>query len=126
MKNPISWFEVYVQDMARAKTFYEGVFQCELSPLPSPIPASGLEMFSFPSDMTSYGATGALAKMEGVASGGNSVMVYFSCEDCAEEQGRVVESGGKVLHEKFAIGEFGFIAVVMDSEGNTIGLHSEK
>lgn len=126
MKNSIGWFEIYVQDMERAKAFYQGVFKCKLDPIPSPIPSSGLEMWGFPSDMTAYGACGALAKMDGVASGGNSVMVYFICEDCVEEQGRVAESGGKVLHEKFPIGEHGFIAVVEDSEGNTIGLHSCK
>jgi predicted enzyme related to lactoylglutathione lyase len=72
------------------------------------------------------GAGGALVKMDGVASGGNSTIVYFSCADCAVEAARVVAHGGQVMREKFAIGEYGFIALVVDTEGNTIGLHSLK
>jgi hypothetical protein len=62
--------------------------------------------------------------MEGVVSGGNSTLVYFSCEDCAVEAARVAESGGRVEKEKFSIGEYGFIALAFDTEGNMIGLHS--
>jgi hypothetical protein len=40
------------------------------------------------------------------------------------EEGRVVPAGGKVLRPKFSIGDFGFISLVIDSEGNPIGLHS--
>jgi len=126
MKNPVVWFDIYVQDMQRAKAFYEGVFNCKLNHMENPIPESGMEMWGFPSDMTSYGASGALTKMNGVASGGNSTVVYLGCEDCATEQGRVAENGGKVLQEKFPIGEHGFIAIIADTEGNTVGLHSEK
>ena len=64
--------------------------------------------------------------MEGVSSGGNSTMVYFSCEDCAVEAGRVEAAGGRVEKEKFSIGEYGFIAIVFDTEGNMIGLHSQQ
>ena len=51
-------------------------------------------------------------------------MVYFSCDDCAMEAARAASSGGKVLYEKMSIGEHGFIAMVTDTEGNVIGLHS--
>jgi predicted enzyme related to lactoylglutathione lyase len=64
--------------------------------------------------------------MEGVDSGGNSTIIYFSCEDCAVERARVPVAGGQILREKWPIGEYGFIALVVDSEGNTIGLHSLK
>lgn len=124
MKNPVGWFEIYVDDIERAKAFYQGVFKCELTRIPMNM--EGMELWGFPSDMNSYGITGALCRMKGVAAGGNSTLVYFTCEDCAVEQGRVGDSGGKVLHEKFSIGEHGFISVAMDSEGNMIGLHSLK
>ncbi len=63
--NPVGWFEIYVSDMARAKRFYEGVFQVELAQLSNPgITATpGLEMWSFPGDMTAPGCGGAIAKM---------------------------------------------------------------
>jgi predicted enzyme related to lactoylglutathione lyase len=114
------WFEIYVQDLNRAKKFYESVFQITLEKLNNP----EVELLAFPMEMGKWGAGGALVKMEGVSSGGNSTIIYFSCEDCAVEQERVKIAGGKVLREKWSIGEYGFIALAIDSEGNTIGLHS--
>ena len=62
----------------------------------------------------------------GVESGGNSVMVYFSCADCAIEAGRVAQAGGTVKQAKMSIGEYGFIAHALDTEGNLFGLHSRE
>ena len=62
--------------------------------------------------------------MDGVPSGGNSTLVYFGCEDCAVEAARVASAGGTVHRDKFSIGQYGFIALVIDTEGNMIGLHS--
>ena len=120
--NPVGWFEIYVQDIERAKTFYEYVFQVKLERLNSP----GIDMWSFPMKMDRWGAGGALVKIEGVPSGGNSTLVYFNCEDCAVESGRVAASGGTVYRGKWSIGEYGFIALVIDTEGNMFGLHSLK
>lgn len=118
--NPVRWFEIYVQDMERARGFYEAVFQVELQRLNSPEP----EMWSFPMGREGYGASGALVKMDGVPSGGNSTLVYFGSEDCAVEAKRAAENGGTVVREKMSIGEYGFIALVVDTEGNMIGIHS--
>jgi predicted enzyme related to lactoylglutathione lyase len=120
--NPVIWFELYVQDLERAKKFYESVFQVTLDKIDSP----NLEMWSFPMEMNQVGAGGALVKMEGVASGGNSTIVYFSCADCAVEEGRVAKNGGRVEKSKMSIGEYGFISLVYDTEGNMIGLHSPQ
>lgn len=120
--NPVNWFEIYVQDIDRAKAFYESVFQVTLTKLDNP----DLEMWTFPMEEDGMGATGALVKMEGAPSGGNSTLVYFSCEDCAEESSRVADSGGRVQQEKMTIGEYGFIALAFDTEGNMFGLHSMK
>ena len=118
--NPVGWFEIYVQDMDRAKQFYQSVFQLELELLNSP----GLEMWSFPMAMDNTGASGALVKMDGFPSGGNSTLVYFTCTDCAVEAGRVTASGGRMQREKMSIGQYGFIALAFDTEGNMFGLHS--
>ena len=64
--------------------------------------------------------------MPGFPSGKNSVIVYFMCEDCAVEEAGVEKSGGKVEKKKFSIGEYGFVSLVYDTEGNMIGLHSMK
>jgi len=122
MINPIGWFEIYVNDLNRARAFYESVFNCTLTKMNSA--AEGMALLGFASDMKSYGASGALVQMEGFPAGNNSTIVYFACDDCAVEQARVAGAGGTVCQEKFSIGEFGFIALVNDTEGNMIGLHS--
>lgn len=123
-RNPIGWFEIYVQDLDRAKKFYEQVLGIELSKLESPMPE--LEMLAFPMNMEAGGASRALAKMDGCPSGGMGTLVYFTCDDCANESSRVATAGGKLCKPKFSIGQYGFIAMVMDTEGNMVGLHSMK
>ncbi|QQE87097.1 VOC family protein [Azotobacter chroococcum] len=118
--NPVGWFEIYVQDMDRAKAFYESVFDLQLTRLDSP----DIEIWAFPMQADRYGAPGALVRMPGFPSGANSVLVYFSCADCAMEAAKAANSGGKVEKEKFSIGEYGHIALVRDTEGTMIGLHS--
>ncbi len=120
--NPVVWFEIYVQDIARARAFYESVFQAKLERLPG----SELEMWSFPMKQDGAGAGGALVKMPGFSSGGNNTLVYFACDDCAAEESRVVSSGGRIERPKMSIGQYGFISLIIDTEGNMIGLHSLK
>lgn len=121
--NPVVWFEIYVQDMERARKFYEAVLGANLEKLPAPDSAD-LEMLAFPRDTDRPGASGALVRMPDFPSGGNSTLVYFNCADCGIEAGRVVPSGGRVQREKMSIGEYGFIALAVDTEGNMFGLHS--
>ena len=115
------WFEIYVEDMNRAKNFYESVFDIKLEKMPTDI-----EMYGFPGEMTNYGANGALVKMEGFSVGQNSVLIYFGCEDCSNEERLVLKSGGKVEKPKKSIGEYGYISIVYDTEGNMFGLVSQK
>ena len=126
--NAVGWFEIYVDNMAEAKEFYQQVFQVELIPLSNPgIDATpSLEMWGFPIDDKAPGASGAIAKMDGVSPGGTGTVVYFGCEDCSVEEARVAECGGHVMRSKFSIGEHGFISMCTDPAGNMIGLHSMK
>jgi uncharacterized protein len=120
--NPVNWFEIYVQDMGRAKGFYESVFQLNLEKLIT----SDLEIWAFPMMKDKFGASGALVKMNGFPSGGNSTLVYFHCADCSVEAARVVKFGGRIQREKMSIGQYGFIALAYDTEGNMFGLHSTQ
>ena len=120
--NPVGWFEIYVQDMDRARSFYEAVLETKLTQLPG----SDLNMLAFPSEQGGFGASGALMRMEGFSSGGNSTLVYFMCDDCAVAEGRVVPNGGKIQRPKMSIGQYGFISLAIDTEGNMIGPHSMK
>ena len=84
-----------------------------------------MEMWAFPSALDSYGSPGALVKMPGCPSGGGT-LVYVTCRDCAEEAARAAANGGRVLKPRMSIGQYGFIALVADPEGNVIGLHSRQ
>ena len=120
IKNPIGWFEIYVNDMARAKTFYEAVFELSLTELPAP----EISMFAFPMNNNDYGASGALVKMSGMNAGNNSVVIYFHCQDCAVEEARIIQFGGSIEKSKYSIGDYGYITLAYDTEGNMIGLHT--
>ncbi len=124
--NAVCWFEIYVDDMPRAKAFYESVLDVQLTRLDPPDATSDFpqpEMWAFPM-AERPGASGAICKMDGVTAGGNSTLVYFDSEDCSVEEARVEKAGGKLVVPKMAIGEYGFISIAQDTEGNTIGFHS--
>jgi predicted enzyme related to lactoylglutathione lyase len=121
-RNPVNWFEIYVQDMPRARKFYETVLGVTLNQLPS----GDLDMWAFPGGPDRSGSAGALVKTPGMSSGGNSVLVYFSCEDGSVEGGRVAGAGGRIVRDKFPIGQYGFVTLAADPDGNMFGLHSMK
>jgi len=122
--DPVVWFEIYVQDINRAQKFYETVLDVQLRDLPNSS-SNELIMRAFPSTQEAPGSSGALVQMAGCPSGGNSTLVYFACEDCSIEESRVVPAGGTVFRPKMSIGEYGFISLVSDTEGNMFGLYSQ-
>jgi uncharacterized protein len=123
-KNPFTWVEIYVEDMSRAQKFYETVLGIEMTPMQLPAEMGDLEMNIFPWAEGEMMTNGALCKTSEIKPGAGGTIVYFSSEDCAIETARVEKAGGKVLQDKFPIGEYGFCSVVMDTEGNTIGFNS--
>ena len=120
--NPVKWFEIYVSDMERARKFYESVFDTQLTEMQM----QGLEMWGFPYDEASWGCSGALIKMQSVTPSGVSTVVYFGSDDCAIEEQKILEFGGKIHKSKLSIGENGYIVLGIDTEGNMIGIHSNK
>lgn len=122
-QNAIGWFDIYVNDMTRAERFYQTVFQREFETISDPTDSKVI-MKAFATDMSAYGAGGALVKRPGVEPSPGGALIYFGVDDCAIEESRVVEAGGKVLNPKMSIGEFGYISVCVDTEGNMIGLSS--
>ncbi len=120
--NPVGWFEIYVQDLPRARKFYEAVLGTSLTRLD----AGDLEMWAFPMAENGPGISGTLLCVPGMPSGGNSTVVYFRCDDCGVEAGRVAAAGGKLQRDKMAIGQYGHVAMAYDTEGNLFGLHSVK
>jgi uncharacterized protein len=120
--NAIGWFDLCVEDMDRAVVFYEAVLQQRLEPIDDPTGQTVMRGFS--ADMSAYGAAGALVKSAHARPGPGGTMVYFSVNDCAVEQARVAAAGGKVVRPKFSIGQFGWVSLCMDTEGNMFGLNS--
>ncbi len=119
MKNPTQWFEIATTDIERAKAFYTKVFDLELQFIE--MPDSKMYMFG---DPESPGSPGALIENATVKPNDNGTVVYFSCDDVAKKVSLAEEAGGKVLIPRTDIGEFGFYAHVLDTEGNRIGIHS--
>lgn len=120
--NAIGWFDLYVDDMERAATFYEAMLCHQLEPMDDP--TGETLMRGFPANRNTYGAAGALVKSAHGRPGAGGTLIYFSVADCAVEEARVVAAGGKVLRPKFSIGPFGWVSLCMDTEGNLFGLNS--
>ncbi|WKV12631.1 VOC family protein [Marivirga harenae] len=126
-KNPAVWFEIYVDDLKRAQEFYEEVLNLKLNELPTPKDVQGeMKMMAFPMDMNGEGASGTLVKMKGFDAGNNSTIVYFQSEDCAIEERKISSAGGQVFKSKQSLGEYGFMILAIDTEGNMFGVHSQK
>ena len=121
--NPVTWFEIYVEDLARAKIFYESVFNCALIPEKTD---GSFEAYRFPGGMPGVGAIGTLMKHPMRKPSQEGTMVYFHCDDCQMQSELAKKNGGQVFREKWSIGQDGFIAIIGDTEGNAIGLHSFK
>lgn len=122
-KNAVNWFEIYVNDIDAAKEFYSKVLDVEMVDLPA---TDESQMFAFPMVEGGANASGALIKHPMGKPGSGGTMVYFECQDVSVEASRVEANGGKVIEGKVSIGDYGFIAMFEDLDGNTVGLHSKS
>lgn len=121
--NPVGWFEIPVADMDRAKAFYAYVLGAAFEDHDMP---SGQMAWFVPMHEEAYGAAGSLVKGDMYEPTWQGTLVYFTAPDLDAAIERVRDKGGKVVVEKTSIGEYGFTAHVLDSEGNRIGLHSTQ
>ncbi|MGL5890536.1 MAG: VOC family protein [Bacteroidia bacterium] len=120
--NPVGWFDINVSNIDRAKKFYETVFNIQLVDLPLEWGKQSL----FPFDQQGPNISGALVEKTDMQPHESNTIVYFETEDCSKEENRIEAAGGKIVRPKMSIGEFGFVSIFIDTEGNTIGLHSRK
>jgi predicted enzyme related to lactoylglutathione lyase len=126
-QNVVCWFEIYVSNMDRAKKFYNAVLGTNFTDMSAPTEDAGNMKMAFFSSPENQGVSGALVEMSGTKEGDGAcvnTMVYFPCEDCSVEESRIANAGGIVTRPKFSIGEFGFISICVDTEGNPFGLFS--
>jgi predicted enzyme related to lactoylglutathione lyase len=119
----VGWFEIPVTDMNRAKQFYDAVFDITIGIHEF----GGFQMGWFPNDPEKSGATGSLVQHEMYKpSSTDGPLIYFSCKDVDNELSRVEAANGEILRPKSQIGEgHGFMALIKDTEGNRIALHSQ-
>jgi len=122
----VGWFEIPVSDMERAINFYEKLLHVKLDRNR----LGPLDMAWFPYDPEGYGSGGSLVYYpESYKPSDDGVLVYFTAHsgDLANELSRVKEAGGKVLQGKTQISEeHGYMALILDTEGNRIALHSRE
>ncbi len=124
MKNAINWFEIPAKDLERAKSFYEKVLDAKMETVT--MEDMGQTMVFFPSDWEN-GVGGSLVAGPGFEPSDKGSTVYLNGgDDLASPLARVENAGGKVVLPKTQIGEHGFIAQFIDTEGNKVAFHSNK
>ncbi|MEJ2112801.1 MAG: VOC family protein [Flavobacteriaceae bacterium] len=122
-RNMVGWFEIPVNNMDRAKKFYETVFQVELKI----VDFGGLLMGWFPDRGEVPGAQGTLIKQDSYIPSQEGTLIYFISDNVQHELERVEAAGGKIYQPKTQISpEHGYMAAFIDSEGNRIALHSRS
>ena len=123
MSNPVVWFEIAATDLERAKKFYSEVFHIEMQHVDMP----GSPMYMMGSGAEGVaGAGGALVHSPDNVPSSEGTIVYFYCNDVAVESSRVEAAGGTLIVPKMSLGEFGFMAMFIDTEGNKVGMHSTQ
>jgi predicted enzyme related to lactoylglutathione lyase len=122
--NILNWFEISVNDIARAKKFYETIFSIQLEEADM----MGMKMVSFPYDYTSGKLSGALVQSDMHKPSSDGVKVYFNGNpDLDSALSKVEAAGGKITMPKMKISdEIGYMAFIIDTEGNSVGLHSQS
>lgn len=126
MKNAVNWFEIYTSDFTRAKRFYTEVFKYTLTDIQTNNNRHGEMKYAVFPTGDNEGASGALVRIEEAKPGIGGTLVYFATEEINAELSRVEAAGGKIIRPKLQVGDFGFIALIEDTEGNMIGLRSIK
>ncbi|MCX6169538.1 MAG: VOC family protein [Ignavibacteriales bacterium] len=122
MTNSLNWFEIPAIDINRAEKFYAQILSVKMQLMDF----GGLKMSTFPMD--SGGVSGALCQGAPYKPSQDGALIYLNANpDLSVALSKVEEAGGKVLMPKKQISEeYGFMALIIDSEGNRIALHSNK
>lgn len=124
--NVVGWFEIPVNDMERAIAFYEEIFDFNLERHK----IGPLDMAWFPWKEDGLGSPGSLVyHKDFYKPSSNGVLIYLTAHsgDLENELSKVEASGGKILQHKTKISdEYGFMALILDTEGNRVALHSRE
>lgn len=119
--NALNWFEIPATDIARAKTFYESIFEISMHEMEMP----DMKYAMFPFDPKNAKVAGAVAQSAFHTPSATGSIIYLNANpDLQIVLDRIEKAGGKVTMPKTSIGGNGFMAFFTDSEGNGMALHS--
>lgn len=122
MKNAINWFEIPVKDFDRAKNFYEAVLDAEMQIMEM----GNMKSAFFPADLQN-GIGGSIIMGDGYEPSQTGTLIYLNGgDDLSIPLSRIEKLGRKILLPKTSIGENGFMAHFLDTEGNRVAFHSIK
>ena len=122
-ENSLNWFEISVKDIKRAKKFYETIFGIKMQEMEM----MGMKMAFFPWEGGSGKANGGLAQSKMHTPSKSGVKIYLNANpDLSTVLAKVKKAGGLVTMPKTSLGPNGFMAFFVDTEGNSVGLHSNK
>ena len=125
LTNALNWFEIPVTDFDRARKFYETLFSYQMPETQMGPARMGFFLYDFPGGKVG----GAIVQREGfhIPSDKGS-LIYLNCEpDLQIVLDRVSPAGGKILQAKTEISpeqKLGYWAMILDTEGNRVALHS--
>lgn len=121
--NALNWFEIPARDIKRAKKFYETIFGIKMDEMEM----DGMQMAFFPYKPKSGKASGGIAKSKMHRPGKSGIRLYLNANpDLSKVLRKVKRAGGEIAMPKTSLGPNGFMAFIIDTEGNSVGLHSNK
>lgn len=119
MKNALNWFELPARNFERAVKFYNVLLDAQLHVEDFRGTPNAVFPFKDP------GMSGSIVKRDGDQPATSGALIYLNvADDLDGALARVEPAGGKVIVPKTHIGEPGYIAIIVDTEGNRVGLHS--
>ena len=122
--NNLNWFEIPVIDLARAKSFYESIFDINMDSQEM----GEMQLAFFPYEPGSGKAAGGLAQSKMHIPSKDGAIIYLNANPSLDEPlSKVEAAGGQVIMPKTQITEeYGYMAFFFDTEGNRVGLHSQE
>ena len=122
-ENSLNWFEISVKDIKRAKKFYETICGIKMQEMEM----MGMKMAFFPMEDGSGKVNGGLCQSKMHKPSKSGAKIYLNANpNLSKALGKVEKAGGKVTMPKTSLGPNGFMAFFEDTEGNSVGLHSNK
>ena len=118
-------FEIHVNDMERAKTFYGEVFGWSFQDWSD---YAGMPYFgAVTGNENEHGIAGALMQRQSAPPETHQALNAFACTIGVENydltEAKIIENGGKLAMPKFALPGMAWQGYYIDPEGNTFGIH---